>query len=152
MKRDNDLKFARAISGILVDAQSQSLEQLLERLSVVEMTRLAQDGADAAKAQITRRCVAEARVHVSITRRVPFEVCRQYFDELCDLGFEDPLLKFVFCLIVARYALRCGRPSRGIPLIEPFIIEWETTGQRPGRSSIRFMKEAARLLRELRNT
>jgi hypothetical protein len=149
MQNDEDMGFDQAICRILIAPESQSLEQLLERLRVLEAGELSRNGTDAVSALETKRSVANARIHVSISRRVPFEVCRQYFDELCNLGFPNTLVEFVTCRTVARYALQCGCPSRGALLIEPFIEEWHATGKRPSRCSNRFMKEAARLLHEL---
>ena len=140
----------REIDKIHVDSKRESLERLIGRLKSIEAAYLARYGGDSSLVTEGKRRVAEAIFLVSTTKRAPFEVCRRLFDHLCDLGFATAGREFTYSAILARYALRCGRKTSGIELLEPFVERWKPDGKQRGEFTTSDMELAAKLLRELR--
>jgi hypothetical protein len=143
---------SQTIVKILVEARDQSFLRLLKRLRSIEMTHITEHQTDTMILMETKRRVAEACLHVSITKRLTFKSCRRYFDRLCALGFSSPGREFTYSLILARYAKRCGCNASGARLIEPFVRRWKATGKPLDGFSIKMMMAAAELLSELQSS
>ncbi|MDI1433941.1 hypothetical protein [Polyangium sorediatum] len=119
--------FAKAHDALLVKSldRNRTFAEAVDDYRKLEAEFVARAGDSDFAVVETRRRVAEAILLLANEKRMPFEVCREAWNELVRLGFTNIHVR---CMKTWFYADCCAydeKPEEGLAVLEPLIAELE---------------------------
>ncbi|MRG93667.1 hypothetical protein [Polyangium spumosum] len=105
--------------------EERSFAESVDDFRRLEAEFVARAGDDEWDVRETRRRIAEIILTVAQSKRPPFEVCRQVWNDLVRLGFSGRDREYVMTWFYADCCRYDENPEEGLAVLEPLVAELE---------------------------
>ena len=148
-----EVAFCRKTEAILIKEPEMQYADIVRAYREIEEEFVNHAGYDDWEVLETKRRIAESIFRAACDSEQPFDVCRDNWNTLVELGFSSIEMFSTMTWFYADCCLLHEQNEIGLALVEPLIAELETALADPActEQAARFYNQELRPLRELRD-